>query len=126
MDGALAVQHAIRLSNERKQPLCVCKLDISEAFDAISHSAVAVFLQGAPYSAELFTRVVDLHLGTMHLQWQLEETTWVQTYMCCVFLVLYADDIAILATSCEQLTRTRMAEELRVTLALISLRKARS
>ena len=44
LDGALAVQHAIRLSNERAQPLCVCKLDISEACDTISHSAVADYL----------------------------------------------------------------------------------
>ena len=44
LDGALAVQHAIRLADERKQPLCLGKLDISETFDAVSHASVASFL----------------------------------------------------------------------------------
>ena len=159
LDASLTVQHAMRLANERAQPLCVCKLDISEAFDTISHSAVAVYLarlgpcreahllltlvlgasvqlsfcgiewtqklqrgivQGAPYSAELFARVVDSRLASVHLRWQLEEDTWLRTYMCCLFLILYAHDIAVLATSCAQMTR--MIEEVRSTLSLIGLR----
>ena len=158
LDASLAVPHAMRLANERAQPLCVCKLDISEAFDTISHSAVAIYLarlgpcreahlllklvlgasvrlslcgiewtqrlqrgivQGAPYSAELFARVVDSNLAPVHLRWQLEEDTWLRTYMGCL-LILYADDIAVLATSCAQMTR--MIEEVQSTLALIGLR----
>ena len=44
LDGALAVQHSIRLANEWKQPLCIGKLDISEAFDTVSHVSVATYL----------------------------------------------------------------------------------
>ena len=130
LDGALAVQQPKRLASERKQHLYVRKLDISEAFDAVSHSSVVHYLarlgpnreahlmlilvigakvrlsfcgvgweqklergivQGAPYSAKLFARVVDSHLGSVHMQWQRDEETWLTTYMCHLFLVLYAD-----------------------------------
>ena len=112
------------------------KLDISEAFDTVSHASVATYLarlgpwreahlmltlvvrakvklcfcgieweqqlergivQGAPYSAELFARVVDSHLGATHMQWPRDEDTWLTTYLCHLFLVLYADDIVVLA-----------------------------
>ena len=52
LDAALAVQHAIRLSEERKQPLVVGQLDIAEAFDTVSHEAVASFLAAAGPSRE--------------------------------------------------------------------------
>ena len=159
LDGALAVQHSIRLANERKQPLFVGKLDISEAFDTVSHSRLAHYLarlgpnreahlllmlvigakvrisfcgveweqklergivQGAPYSAELFARVVHSHLGAVHMQWQRDEVTWLTTYLCHLFLVLYTDDIVVLATTCQQLTR--MMADVQRCLELIGLR----
>ena len=73
-------------------------------------------VQGAPYSAELFATVVDSHLGSVHMQWQRDEETWLTTYMCHLFLVLYADDIVVLATKL-----TRMIADVRRCLALIGL-----
>ena len=52
LDAALAVQHAIRLSEERKQPLVVGQLDVAEAFETVSHHAVASFLAAAGPSRE--------------------------------------------------------------------------
>ena len=49
-------------------------------------------VQGAPFSAELFARVVDSHLGPTHVRW-LEEPTWLKS----LFLVMYAGDFALLA-----------------------------
>ena len=47
LHAAFAVQHAIRLSEERKQLLVVGQLDIAEAFDTVTHEAVASFLAAA-------------------------------------------------------------------------------
>ena len=163
LDAALAVQHAIRLSEERKQPLVVGQLDIAEAFDIVSHHAVASFLaaagssreghlllrlvtearvtlqlagvswtqplqrgivQGAPYSAELFARILDYHARGVHAQWQLQEETWLHTCVCvcALLMVMYADDIVLLATSCAQMAR--MVAGLSEVLSAIGLRLA--
>ena len=144
LDAALAVQHSIRLSEERKQALVVGQLDIAEAFDTVAHEAVAGYLaaagpareghlllrlvteasvtlqlagvswvqplrrgivQGAPYSAELFARILDYHARGVHAEWQLHEETWLQTCVCSLLLLMYADDIVLLATSCAQMAR---------------------
>ena len=161
LDAALAVQHAIRLSEERKQPLVVGQLDIAEAFDTVSHEAVASFLaaagpsreghlllrlvteasvtlqlagvtgvqplqrgivQGAPYSAELFARIIDYHARGVHAGWQLHEDTWLQTCVCALLVIMYADDICLLATSCAQMAR--MVADLSGVLNSIGLRLA--
>ena len=77
-------------------------------------------VQRAPHSAELFARVVDSHLGTIHMQWQQDEETWLTRYMCHLLLALYADDVVVLATTCQQLTR--MIAQVQRCLELISLR----
>ena len=147
LDAALAVQHTMRLANERKQPLVVAQLDVAEAFDTISHTAVARYLaslgpcreahlllllvtqakvtlqlsgsqwtqplrrgivQGAPYSAELYARVVDYHLAATHMKWQAPEETWLFAMVSALFLIAYADDMILLACSCSQMTRMIM------------------
>ena len=59
-------------------------------------------------------------MGSMHMRWQCEERTWLNTFTCSLFLVLYADDKVVLDTTCRQLTR--MVEEVRRYLSLIGLR----
>ena len=54
------------------------------------------------------------------MQWQRDEDTWLTTYLCHLFLVLYADDIVVLATTCQQLTR--MIAQIQRCLELIGLR----
>ena len=44
LDGSACLQHLIHLSQEYKLPLIAVKLDISSAFDNLSHDAVASFL----------------------------------------------------------------------------------
>ena len=134
-------------------------MDIAEAFDTVSHEAVASYLaavgpskeahlllrlvteapvqlqltgvtwtqrlgrgivQGAPYSAELFARVVDYHMADTHAQWQRDEDTWLQTYVCALFVSMYADDIVLFATSCQQMGR--MVAQLAAVLSAIGLR----
>ena len=52
LDGSMTLQHAIRLSQQWKLPLYAVKLDIAQAFDTLSHIAVAKFLATLGPSAE--------------------------------------------------------------------------
>ena len=65
----MAVQHSIRLANERKQPLVVAQLDVSEAFDTVSHMAVANYLaaQGPCREAHLLLFMVTQAQVTLRL-----------------------------------------------------------
>ena len=76
LDAALAVQHAIRLSEERKQPLVVAQIDIAEASDTVSHEAVANFLASLGPSREghLLLRLVL----EARVQLQLTGVMWTQ------------------------------------------------
>ena len=70
LDASLAVQHAMRLANERAQPL----LDISEAFDTIAHSAVAIYLArlGPCREAHLLLKLVlgaSVRLSFCGIEW---------------------------------------------------------
>ena len=62
-------------------------------------------VQGAPYSAELYARVVDYHLAATHMKWQAQEETWLFAMVSALFLIAYADDMVLLACSCAQMTR---------------------
>ena len=44
LNGSLTLQHVVRQSQQWKLPLYATKLDISQAFDTLSHAAVARFL----------------------------------------------------------------------------------
>ena len=44
VDGSLTLQHVARQSQQWKLPLYAAKLDISQAFDTLSHAATARFL----------------------------------------------------------------------------------
>ena len=44
LDGSTCLQHLIHLSQEYRLPLIAIKLDVSSAFDHLSHEAVATFL----------------------------------------------------------------------------------
>ena len=44
LDGSTCLQHIIHLSQEYRLPLIAIKLDVSSAFDHLSHDAVASFL----------------------------------------------------------------------------------
>ena len=52
MDGITAAKHAVHLSAEWSMPLVVAKLDISQAFDTLSHTAVARCLASVPATPE--------------------------------------------------------------------------
>ena len=41
LDGSLTVQQVVRQSQQWQLPLCAAKLDISQAFDTLSHEAIA-------------------------------------------------------------------------------------
>ena len=160
MDGITAARHAVHLASEWSMPLVVAKLDISQAFDTLSHTAVAKYLasvpatpesmlllrlvtqakveisfadatwkqpltqgilQGTPYGAELFARVLDFFLKPVLCKWQRCEYTWLSNTVGNMPLhcMEYADDILIFATSIPQLNR--MLEDLSRTLQAIGL-----
>ena len=72
-DGSLALQHAIRLSQQWRLPLFAIKLDIAQAFDTLSHEAVARFLGTLGPSAEaalllaiILNSTASLSVGSEH------------------------------------------------------------
>ena len=161
IDGAAAVQHALRLSQEWGKPLIALQVDISQAFDTLRHEAVAAWLstlggrrealvllnmitattvnlhfgqldweqklhqgllQGSPDSAELFSRVLDWHVGFLYQTWQDTENTWLVAEGIKLFCVMYADDMVLLAESHEQMQR--MLQQLQQLLSTIGLQIA--
>ena len=52
-------------------------------------------MQGSSYSAEIFARTLDRHLGKLLPFWSKWSHSWLQDLQ----LILYADDILLLATS---------------------------
>ena len=76
LDATCAVQHAIRLSEEYGKPLVIIKLNVSAAFDSLSHEAVARFLASAKGAreAELLLQIVR-HSS---VQLSLQGTSWNQ------------------------------------------------
>ena len=75
LDGSVCLQHLIRLSQEYRLPLVAVKLDISSAFDHISHSSVASFLAECGPHAESLTllRIIVLSrviVGIADTSWQ--------------------------------------------------------
>ena len=79
-------------------------------------------LQGSPYSAELFSRVLDWFVGIAYDTWEATESTWLRNGDRKLFCVIYADDLVLFATSHEQMRR--MLEHLNRLLASIGLRIA--
>ena len=142
LDSVCAVQHAIRLAQQYGKTLYVVKLDISAAFDSLSHEALAAFLsqltgcreaevllqqeltqgilQGSSYSAELFARCVDHYLAGAQAKWQQEESTWLQTEQGDkLFLAPFADDLVLLGTTRDQ--TQRLLKDSEITLQAIGL-----
>ena len=76
LDATCAVQHAVRLSEEYGKPLVIIKLDVSAAFDSLSHEAVARYLSTAKgqREAELLLQIVQNSTVRLSLQ----GTSWVQ------------------------------------------------
>ena len=62
LDGSACLQHIIHLSQEYKLPLLAIKLDVSSAFDHLSHEAVASYLSlcGARIEAFLLLKIITL------------------------------------------------------------------
>ena len=54
LDGSLTLQHVVRQSQQWKLPLYATKLDISQAFDTLSHAATARFLASLGPSQEAY------------------------------------------------------------------------
>ena len=162
LDGSLALQRTVQLSQAWKLPLVIGKLDISQAFDTLEHAAISRFLttlpamqesrllldiitksevtlsicgrswtqplrrgvlQGSSYSAELFAHVLDHYIGPLLCQWENRgEHTWIRDPNTgrALYALIFADDIVLLATSQEQLSR--MIQELGALLQTIGLR----
>ena len=76
-------------------------------------------LQGSPYSAEVFSRVLDWFVGIAYETWERDENTWLQSAGKKLFCVIYADDLVLFATSHAQMRR--MLEHLKSLLATIGL-----
>ena len=62
LDGSACLQHVIHLSQEYNLPLLAIKLDVSSAFDHLSHEAVASYLSlcGARIEAFLLLKIITL------------------------------------------------------------------
>ena len=62
LDGSVCLQHLIHLSQEYRLPLIAIKLDISSAFDNLSHDAIASFLalSGAKLESLLLLKIIVL------------------------------------------------------------------
>eukprot|EP00439_Symbiodinium_sp_Y106_P051991 s2052_g6.t4 len=76
LDSVCAVQHAIKLAEEYNKTLFVIKLDITAAFDSLSHEALAAFLAEASgcREAELLLEIITNTRVTLSMQ----GTTWEQ------------------------------------------------
>ncbi|CAE7360009.1 pol [Symbiodinium sp. CCMP2592] len=75
LDAACAVQHAIRLAQQYDKTLYVVKLDITAAFDSMSHEAVAAFLATATgcREAELLLEIIvqtKVELSLQGTRWE--------------------------------------------------------
>ncbi|CAE7306866.1 unnamed protein product [Symbiodinium sp. CCMP2592] len=75
LDSVCAVQHAIKLADQYRKPLFVIKLDISAAFDSLSHEALAAFLSQATgcREAELLLQIIvstKVVLGMQGTSWE--------------------------------------------------------
>ena len=60
LDGSACLQHLIHLSQEYKLPLIAIKLDVSSAFDHLSHDSIASFLAlgGAKLESLLLLKII--------------------------------------------------------------------
>ena len=79
LDSVCAVQHAIHLAQQYGKTLYVVKLDISAAFDSLSHEALAAFLSQLTgcREAEVLLQIITSTTVTLGLQgtsWQQELT----------------------------------------------------
>ena len=70
-------------------------------------------LQGTPFSAELFGRVLDHFLGDVWQDWNTRFDTWIQARGCHLHAILYADDVLLIATSYSEL-RAKLQDVQRV------------
>ena len=78
-------------------------------------------VQGSSYSAELFARLLDHFLSGTYDNWRSQEDTWLrgQTDFEKLFMVIFADDIILLATSFAQMQR--LVRDVQDTLECIGL-----
>ena len=76
LDSACAVQHAMRLAQQYGKTLYVVKLDVSAAFDSLSHEALAAFLSQLTgcRAAEVLLQIITTTTVTLGLQ----GTSWQQ------------------------------------------------
>ena len=75
LDGSTCLQHIIHLSQEYRLPLIAIKLDVSSAFDHLSHDAVASFLAlcGGRLEALMLLRIITLSRVSLNMSgvsWQ--------------------------------------------------------
>ena len=61
-------------------------------------------VQGTPFSAELFGRILDFFLGDAWDNWTAQFQTWINARGQNLRAILYADDILLVATPYEELT----------------------
>ena len=77
LDGSCALQHLTHLSQEFGLPLIAVKLDISSAFDTLSHTAVARFFQHCGPSLEAHV-LLSIIVATK-VKVSISDATWTQT-----------------------------------------------
>ena len=75
LDGSVCLQHIIHMSQEYRLPLIASKLDVSSAFDHLSHDAVASFLalSGTHLESLILLKIIVLSrvvLGFSGHTWQ--------------------------------------------------------
>ena len=75
LDGSACLQHIIHLSQEYRLPLIAIKLDVSSAFDHLSHDAVASYLSlcGGRLEALILLKIITLSRVSLNMSgvsWQ--------------------------------------------------------
>ena len=67
LDGSLAMQRLVHVSNKWRLPLVACKLDISAAFDSLHHSGIARFFTTCKPMREIWLLQYIICHGVVHL-----------------------------------------------------------
>ena len=150
LEAVASAQATMRLYKQATgEQALVCKLDISQAFDTLSHQALWRFikdvppmsqgtsillqlgstswsqelarglLQGTSFSADIFSRVLDHFLAPLLQTWKVAEHETFRRFQL-PHALLFADDLLLFATSTVEMQNK--LRSLQQTLAMLGLR----